>query len=135
MDTENWCTIESDPGVFTELIETMGGKDVEVDELFTLSDEAFDAIAPAFGLLFLFKWTKETASAGEAKPLAHEETDPDLFYAKQTVQNACATQAILSVLLNSGDRTDIGDELKGFKEFTKEFTPEMKGDVLGSNAM
>jgi ubiquitin carboxyl-terminal hydrolase L5 len=135
MDTQNWCTIESDPGVFTELIETMGAKDATVEELFTLSDESFDAIAPAFGLLFLFKWTKETSGTGELKPLAHEETDPELFFAKQTITNACATQAILSVLLNSSNRVDVGEELKSFRDFTKEFNPEMKGDTLGSNPM
>jgi len=135
MDSDNWCTIESDPGVFTELMENMGAKDVMVEELFTLSDEDFSAIAPAYGLLFLFKWTKQTAGPGSSKPLAHEETDPDLFFAKQTIHNACATQAILSILLNSVDRVEIGDELKGFKDFTREFTPDMKGDTLGSNIM
>ena len=133
--SNNWCTIESDPGVFTELMEKMGAKDVMVDELFDVSDESFEAIAPAFGLLFLFKWTKETAAAAGGKPLAQEETDPNFFFARQTVTNACATQAILSILLNASNRVDIGKDLSEFKEFTKEFTPEMRGETLGSNPM
>jgi ubiquitin carboxyl-terminal hydrolase L5 len=136
MDGENWCTIESDPGVFTELVERLGVNGVMVEELFGLTDDDFNAIEPCFGLLFLFKWTKETAAPGAShQPLLHENTDSSLFYAKQTIHNACATQAILSILLNCTDRINVGEELAGFKEFTRDFPPEMKGDTLGSNLM
>jgi ubiquitin carboxyl-terminal hydrolase L5 len=59
---------------------------------------------------------------------------PDLFFARQVITNACATQAILSVLLNV-DGIEIGDKLNEFKEFTQAFDAEMKGEAISNSDM
>ena len=68
-----------------------------------------------FGLIFLFKWTGEK---DERPALDAANAPPGLFYAKQMVPNACATQAILSILLNADSahlkRGSTLDELKAF---------------------
>lgn len=54
------------------------------------------------------------------------EASENLFFAAQTIQNACGTQALLSVLLNQDDKIAIGDQLKEFKEFTAAFPSEVR---------
>jgi len=129
MSNPTWCTIESDPAVFTELISKIGVKDVQVEEIFDLSDAELSRVSPIYGLIFLFKYLNETDERPTIDPMTEE---PELFFAQQTITNSCGTQAILSVILNAPD-IDIGTTLMDFKEFTNGFTPEMKGHTLSNS--
>lgn len=126
----NWCLIESDPGVFTELIKEFGVKGAQVEELWTLEDEQFESLKPIHGLIFLFKWVQDDELYGS---IVQDNRLDKIFFAKQVINNACATQAILSVLLNCKHADiSLGSTLEEFKSFCQSFDANMRGLALSN---
>lgn len=125
-------------GVFTELLENLGVQGVELKEVYTLDELKGDSASstPIYGLIFLFQWIGEVQRqhAATKEPLDESAIPPDLFFAHQVTTNACATQAVLSVLLNSQDcKEKLGSVLTEFQSFTSSFPPNLKGVAISSS--
>ncbi|KAJ2715447.1 hypothetical protein H4R19_001202 [Coemansia spiralis] len=130
-DNGNWCLIESDPGVFTELIHNMGAQGVQVEELYDLDASTLRGLEPVYGLIFLFKWQSGSSSNGGAE-VGAQAAEPagdsgNVYFAQQIIQNACATQAILAVLLNRSEDIELGQMLENFRSFSADLPPDMRG--------
>lgn len=127
--------------MFTELIREIGAKGFQVEELYGLDESLLTDLHPIFGFIFLFKWSQDVdgQQQNSKKPALSPSMmnrDEDIFFAQQTVQNACATQAILSILLNvptTAMGVELGQDLINLKEFCKDLTPEMRGEAIGEN--
>ncbi|EMP32826.1 Ubiquitin carboxyl-terminal hydrolase isozyme L5 [Chelonia mydas] len=123
--------MDSDPGVFTELIKGFGCRGAQVEEIWSLEPENFEKLKPVHGLIFLFKWQPGEEPAGSVVQDSRLDT---IFFAKQVINNACATQAIVSVLLNCIHQDiHLGETLAEFKEFSQSFDAAMKGLALSNS--
>jgi ubiquitin carboxyl-terminal hydrolase L5 len=129
--SEEWCTIESDPGVFTSLVEEIGVKGAQFEEIYGLDADSFAQLDrdKIFGLVFLFKWKKDVDERVQT-------SDSGVFFAQQVIPNACATQAILNCLLNAPrEKLELGKTLTDFVEFTSALDSQMKGLALGNSEL
>ncbi|MFH4983251.1 hypothetical protein AB6A40_009960 [Gnathostoma spinigerum] len=128
-DQASWCLIESDPGVFTELVRGFGVTGVQVEELYSLEHEQFVNLKPVHGLIFLFKWRAGDEPSGD-----FVLDNKKIFFAQQVIQNACATQALINMLLNLKPESGVslGPVLEEFKSFTNGFDPMDRGLSLSN---
>ena len=116
-----FAVIESDPGVFTTLVRTLGVRGLQVVELYDIEPWASDHLHPIYGLVFCFLWKKDSEALSKKTPEGIEDGETDsakLWFANQLSDDACASMAILNVLLNV-EEVDIGERLKEFRSETE----------------
>jgi ubiquitin carboxyl-terminal hydrolase L5 len=104
-------------GVFTSLIRLLGIRGLEVTELYSIEPWAIDHIKP-HGLIFCFVYHEDNHLPAEFVDSAAER----VWFANQVIDDACASQAILNVILNCPE-VDIGQGLSHFKVETFQMCP------------
>jgi ubiquitin carboxyl-terminal hydrolase L5 len=77
--------------------------------------------------VFLFKYREEK----DTRPVLSSGA-PGVFFAKQVVTNACATQAIISILMNRPE-LQLGEVLDEYRSFTGLMDPEIRGIAIGNS--
>lgn len=99
-------------------------------------DEVMLAMLPpkvkAFILLFPCTENYEAHKKQEDEELKDKQTvNPDIFYMKQYLRNACGTIAIFHAILNNLQDIKVKEgALKSFYEKAKDLTPEERGKLL-----
>ncbi|KAK4191398.1 ubiquitin carboxyl-terminal hydrolase [Podospora australis] len=115
-----------------------GVQNVQFEELLSLDPSALAELYPIYGVIFLFKYPTDVPyRSSTGKPLDGEfdygVAESDLFFATQTIPNACGTQALLSVLLNKTSDLEIGPVLRDFRDFAIALPAEIRGEVLSNS--
>ncbi|EFX76605.1 hypothetical protein DAPPUDRAFT_54920 [Daphnia pulex] len=131
--SEGWLELESDPGIFTLLLEDLGTCGVQVEEVYDLQ-KPLDGDAPVYGYIFLFRWRERSRRKTilDAEQFIKDETAiNNMFFAHQVVPNSCATHALLSILLNCPQVT-LGPTLSRLKLDTSGMSPDNKGLAIGN---
>ncbi|KAK9470860.1 ubiquitin carboxyl-terminal hydrolase [Dipodascopsis tothii] len=159
-----WCTVESEPAVFNQILLDLGVQGARVAEVYSLDDESLQSVADARGLIFLFRWKDEDEAAAvkpedgqddaaadgpaaralddAATAATDHAVDPvavtdtavvagGVWFANQIAENACASVALLNIVLNCSDMT-LGPHLDAFRAFTASFVPPLRGLALAN---
>lgn len=140
MSDSGWNTIDSDAGVFSELVEKLGVENIEINDLFSIDSDSLKQLKPIYGIIFLFKYSKlDRDFATKNQPILgkydSDYLNHDIFFANQTIENACATQAVLNILFNleENEGIQLGEELNNFKSFVMGFDSEMIGETISNS--
>lgn len=116
-----FAVIESDPGVFTTLVRTLGTQGLQVVELYDIEPWASEHLHPIYGLVFCFLWRRDNDVPLKKKPNGLEDGEDDsakLWFANQLSDDACASMATLNVLLNV-EEVNLGEKLREFRSETE----------------
>lgn len=103
-------------GVFTSLIRKLGIKGVEVTEVYDISNQI-----KAKGFILCFTWRDEKHHTSNS---LDTETKNKIWFANQLIDDACASLAILNVLLNVPE-IELGSELEFFRSETIDMSPKV----------
>ena len=115
--------------MFTTLVRNFGVKGLEVVELYDIEPSVTEHLRP-HGLIFCFLWHKDPHKSGDFEDPAAEH----VWFANQLNDDACASFAILNVLLNCPD-CDIGSTLVDFKKETEKMSSKASSSIaLNLNA-
>ncbi|KAI5304463.1 hypothetical protein KEM56_006476 [Ascosphaera pollenicola] len=121
-----FCEIESEPAFFNVMLREFGVKGAKVEEVISLDEEMLGFLQkPIYGLIFLFRWKEDDPHKQEMSCPEH------IWFANQTSDYACASVALLNIV-NNAEGLELGEELKHFKEFTKTFTPALRGIAINN---
>ena len=129
-----FTVIESDPGVFTTLVRTLGAQGLQVVELYDIEPWASENLHPIYGLVFCFLWRRDNDVPLNKKQNGLEEGEDDsakLWFANQLSDDACASMAILNVLLNV-EEVDVGEKLREFRGETDRMSSQVRRSSIRS---
>ena len=135
--SDGWLELDSDPGLFTLLLEDMGVLGAQVEEIYDLQREPLvDSGANCLGAIFLFRWIEDRRSRRkmvdeEDLYVRDEKEVNNMFFAQQIIPNSCATHALISILLNC-PQLELGSTLTNLRCHVAGMSPENKGLAIGN---
>ncbi|KAL2268108.1 hypothetical protein VTJ83DRAFT_2954 [Remersonia thermophila] len=119
----SWIEVESDPAFFTAILRRLGVKGALIEEVLSVDEGSLAALPnPVYGLVFLYEYFAEEMAETT-------EDDQDVWFANQTTQNACATIALLNIVMNAKGLR-LGDRLRALKEASQNLPPPLRGNMI-----
>ncbi|PNP84402.1 hypothetical protein FNYG_02031 [Fusarium nygamai] len=124
---EGWVELESEPAFFNIILRDLGVRNVKAQEIFTIDQDSLAFLPqPVYGLIFLFQYLPGLEEESE------EQDATGVWFANQTTSNACATVAMLNIVMNA-EGIDLGEKLRTFKESTRDLNTALRGHQISKN--
>ncbi|EMD35772.1 hypothetical protein CERSUDRAFT_124420 [Gelatoporia subvermispora B] len=120
-----FAVVESDPGVFTTLLQNFGAYGLELTEVYDIEPWAVDHLHP-LGLIFCYISSDDTSPPEQTDEIFDDPDARPVWFANQLSSDACASLALLNVLLNCPG-VALGSNLEEFRTDTEEMSSVMKG--------
>ncbi|KAK6514170.1 hypothetical protein TWF506_008581 [Arthrobotrys conoides] len=120
-----WCTIESEPEIFNQILRDAGAPNTRVIELYSLDESILDKPDPIIGLIFLCRWRHDTSEVQEVET----NCPNNVWFANQVSENSCGSLAMINILFNA-ESVILGEQLAQLKSFTAGLTPPLRGLCL-----
>lgn len=116
----------------SELLKTLGVSTLVVDDLYSLDAAALSQLGAIHAFIFLFKWVSSGPTSDGSVHGGKYAPDFSGFFAHQTVNNACATLAVMNALGNVQPAPPTGADLAQMLEFCTALDPQTRGMALTS---
>lgn len=143
-----WNLIDSDPAVFTELLESFGVRGLEFNEFFELGDFNNSNFNPLINssvnkkninaLIFTFRYDPEALKKLYADFKFEKNTDK-IFFTRQIADKACATYAIINTILNLQPNADtlpknfdLGETFSFLRDATAGMSSNERGELIAN---
>ncbi|KAK3301526.1 ubiquitin thiolesterase-like protein [Chaetomium fimeti] len=123
----SWIELESDPAFFTAILGRIGVKGAKIEEVLSVDEDTLATLpSPVHGLVFLYEYVSEESAEAT-------ETSREVWFANQTTHNACATIALLNIIMNA-EGLGLGKRLRELKEESKDLSPPLRGNMINNSA-
>ena len=104
MPLSKYLELESDPGIFTNILNDLNINSLQVDEVYDLDSKHHEfRNSETIGYIFLFKWSdsdNKSKDNNDANNNIPPKTDK-LIFLRQRATNSCASHALLNILFNT----------------------------------
>ncbi|KAL2024771.1 hypothetical protein VTK56DRAFT_5592 [Thermocarpiscus australiensis] len=119
----SWAELESDPAFFTAILRLLGVRGAKIEEMLSVDEYSLATLPePVYGLVFLYEYVEEDSPTVT-------ETSQDVWFANQTAHNACATIALLNIIMNAEGML-LGEKLRKFKQESMDLSPPLRGNMI-----
>ena len=127
---DQYIQLESDENVFTDIIEKLGTKNVQVSTLEIVDRESLDRFKKIYGAILLFPYTKKHKERASDLCQLDPSAIHGLTFVPQLRNNSCGMMAILHVLLNINDSTVVGPRISSYKDFFDGISSDIRGETI-----